>query len=245
MRPYWSSETFCQSPLRFAPSISSFSFSSSSLMCCEPCTSAFSAFQTSSRSAYSRSSFFISLSISVRRFCESSSFSFLIASRSILSWIMRRSILSMASGLESISILMLAACEGRLQHVARVDRAFRLARSDHGVQLVDEDDGAALVLRKLFQHGLQALLELAAVLGAREQRRHVEREHPLPLERFGHLLVHDALGESLDDRGLAHAGLADQHRVVLGASLQDLDHAADLVVASDHRVALARARSLA
>src|SRR6266853_1998260 len=99
----------CLLQLRFAPSISSLSFSSSSLMCCEPCTAAFSAFQTSSKSAYSRSSFFISLSISVRRFCEASSFSFLIASRSILSWMMRRSSRSMASGLESISILMRAA----------------------------------------------------------------------------------------------------------------------------------------
>ena len=47
-----------------------------------------------------------------------------------------------------------------------------------------------------------------------------------------------------DDRGLADAGLADQHRVVLGAPLQHLDRAADLVVAADHRIELAlRARA--
>ncbi len=39
-------------------------------------------------------------------------------------------------------------------------------------------------------------------------------------------------------------GLADQHRVVLGAPLQHLDCAADLVVAADHRVELALARAL-
>src|SRR6185436_2724054 len=44
--------------------------------------------------------------------------------------------------------------------------------------------------------------------------------------------------ETLDDRGLAHARLADQHRVVLGAPLQDLDAAPDLVVAADDRVEL-------
>ena len=49
----------------------------------------------------------------------------------------------------------------------------------------------------------------------------------------------DALGEALDDRGLADARLADQHRVVLGAAREDLDDAADLVVAADHRVELA------
>ena len=63
-------------------------------------------------------------------------------------------------------------------------------------------------------------------------------------ERFGHLAVDDALREALDDRGLAHARLADQHRVVLGAALQDLDRAADLVVAADHRVELALARAI-
>ena len=42
-----------------------------------------------------------------------------------------------------------------------------------------------------------------------------------------------------DDRRLADAGLADQHRVVLRAPRQDLDHAADLVVAADHRIELA------
>src|SRR6266704_2288042 len=140
--------------------------------------------------------------------------------------------------------VQLAARERGLQHVAGVDRAFGLAGADHGVQLVDKDDGAALVLCELLEDGLQALFELAAVLGAREERRHVESEHPLVLERFGHFAVDDALRKALHDRRLAHAGLADQNRVVLGAALQDLDHAADLVVASDHRVELARAGAL-
>ena len=96
----------------------------------------------------------------------------------------------------------------------------------------------------LLEHGLQALLELAAVLGAGEQRRHVERQHALVLERLRHFAVDDALRQAFDDGGLADAGLADQHRVVLGAPLQDLDGAADLVVAADHRVELALARAL-
>ena len=61
---------------------------------------------------------------------------------------------------------------------------------------------------------------------------------------FGHFAVDDALRQALDDRGLAHARLADEHRVVLGAPLQHLDHAADLVVAPDHRVELALAGAL-
>src|SRR6185503_20092521 len=54
----------------------------------------------------------------------------------------------------------------------------------------------------------------------------------------GHLAVDDALRETLDDRGLADTGLADQHRVILGAPLQNLDGAADLVVAADDGIEL-------
>ena len=50
--------------------------------------------------------------------------------------------------------------------------------------------------------------------------------------------------EAFDDRGLADAGLADQHRIVLGPARQHLDRAADLLVAADDRIELAGARGL-
>jgi len=111
------------------------------------------------------------------------------------------------------------------------------------VQLVDEDDDVAR-LGDLLQDRLEALLELAAVLGPGEQRRHVERERTLPAQRFGDLAVDDALREALDDRGLADPRLADQDRVVLRAALEDLDDAPDLVVPADDRVELALAGAL-
>ena len=45
--------------------------------------------------------------------------------------------------------------------------------------------------------------------------------------------------QPLDDRRLADARLADQHRIVLGAPRQHLDGAPDLLVAADHRIELA------
>ena len=69
-------------------------------------------------------------------------------------------------------------------------------------------------------------------------------DEPAVAQALGHVAVDDPLGEALDDRGLADAGLADQHRVVLGAAAEDLDHATDLVVAADHRVELALRRGL-
>ena len=95
-------------------------------------------------------------------------------------------------------------------------------------------------LLHFLEHGLQPFLELAAELGARDQRAHVERDQAAVLEALGHVAGDDTLGESLDDRGLAHARLADQHRVVLGAPRQHLDYTADLLVAADDRVELAR-----
>ena len=95
--------------------------------------------------------------------------------------------------------------------------------------------------RHLPQHGLEALLELAAELGAGHQRAEVERHHALVLQRLRHVALDDAQRQALDDGGLADAGLADQHRVVLGAAGEHLDGAADLLVAADHRVELALA----
>ena len=63
-------------------------------------------------------------------------------------------------------------------------------------------------------------------------------QHALALEPLGHVAADDPLREPLRDRRLADARVADQHRVVLRAPREHLDHAADLLVAADHRVEL-------
>ncbi len=133
----------------------------------------------------------------------------------------------------------LAAGEHRLQQVGGVDRALGGAGADDRVQLVDEEDDLALGGLDLLEHGLEPLLELAAVLGAGEQGADVERDQAPVAERLGHVAGDDPLREALDDRGLADAGVADQHGVVLGPPREHLDHAPDLLVAADDRVELA------
>ena len=66
----------------------------------------------------------------------------------------------------------------------------------------------------------------------------------LSAQRLGDVAGDDAMGQALDDGGLAHARLADEHGVVLAAAREDLDDALDLLLAPDHRVELARAGSL-
>ena len=92
----------------------------------------------------------------------------------------------------------------------------------------------------LVEHGLEALLELAPVLGAGDQRAHVQGKDRLVAQAFGYVAPDDALGQPLHDGGLAHAGVTDEHGVVLGLTGEDLDDAADLGVPADHGVELAR-----
>ena len=84
--------------------------------------------------------------------------------------------------------------------------------------LVDEEDDLAVRLGDFLDDGLEPVLELAAVLRAGDQRAHVERDELLVCRDRGHVAVDDANREAFDDRGLADAGLADQHGVVLRAA---------------------------
>src|SRR5205085_7838024 len=63
----------------------------------------------------------------------------------------------------------------------------------------------------------------------------------LVLDAVGDVAVGNAKREALGDGGLANARFADQHRIVLGPSGEDLDRAADFLVATDDRVELAGA----
>jgi hypothetical protein len=79
-----------------------------------------------------------------------------------------------------------AAGERGLQQVGRVHRAIGLAGADQRVHLVDEqDDAAGSAAVTSGQHGLQTLLELAAIFRAGDQRAHVERQQLLVLQASG------------------------------------------------------------
>ena len=109
------------------------------------------------------------------------------------------------------------------------------------MQLVDEQDDAPLGLFDLGQHSLQPLLKLAAVLCARDERAHIQRENGLVLQAFGHVARDDPLRQPLGDRRFADARLTDEHGVVFRFAGQDADDVSDLLVTPDHRVHFLRA----
>ena len=140
--------------------------------------------------------------------------------------------------------MQLAARQRRLEQVGSVHRAVGFAGADDGVHLVNEQDVRARRGGDLLQHGLEPLLEFAAVFRAGDERAHIERQKLLVFQALRHVAVDDAQRQTLDDRRLADARLADQHRIVLGPARQDLNGATDFLVAADHRVELAIAGGL-
>ena len=104
------------------------------------------------------------------------------------------------------------------------------------MELVDEQDDVAVGVGDLLEDRLQALLELAAVLRAGDERTEVQGHDPLLLQAVGDVAAHDPLRQALDDRRLADARLADEDGVVLRSPAEHLDDAPDLLVAADDRV---------
>jgi hypothetical protein len=107
--------------------------------------------------------------------------------------------------------------------------------TDDGVDLVDEQDRVALPL-ELCEHRLEALLEVAAILGPGDQTAEVQRVDHGVAQDLRNLGVHDLLGQAFGNGGLAHTGLADEQRIVLAPPAEDLDGALDLEVAPDQRI---------
>src|SRR5581483_1381221 len=79
---------------------------------------------------------------------------------------------------------------------------------------------------------------------ARDDRRHVKRQHPVVTERIRALAVGNELRESLNDRRLAHARLANEHGVVLLAPGEHFHHTLDFLRATDGGVELPLGREL-
>src|SRR6185312_8201684 len=136
----------------------------------------------------------------------------------------------------------LAAGERRLEQVAGVHRAFRLASAHDRVQLVDEQDDPAFALRDFLDDRFEPVFKLAAEFGARDQSAHVERDDLLVLQHIRHVAVDDADGQAFDDGGLADTRFADQDGVVLRPAGQHLHGPADFLIPPDHRVELALPR---
>ena len=140
--------------------------------------------------------------------------------------------------------VQLAPCKHGLQKVTCVHAAFGLACADYRVQLIDEEQYPALGFLYLFEHSLESLFKLAAVLRAGDKRTHIKAENSLVFKSLGHIAAYYSLRKALGDSGLADAGLADKHGVVLSFSRKNTNDISYLRVTADNGIKLVFARTL-
>lgn len=111
----------------------------------------------------------------------------------------------------------------------------RMRCADQRMNFVDEQNGVRTFLQFL-QDRLQALFEVAAILGACEQRAHIERIHLRIRQNVRHFAARNAPRETFGNRGLTHTGLTDQQRIILATAAQHLHDALDFRLAPDQRI---------
>ena len=128
--------------------------------------------------------------------------------------------------------LEFTARERRFQNVGGVERALSRTSPDQRVKLIDKDD-VLRVLHQLAHDLFQALFKLSAILCARNYQRKIERQDALVLEKRRHFTTNYPLRQPFNDRGLAYARFANQHRIILGAPAKYLHHSFDLGFATD------------
>ena len=128
-----------------------------------------------------------------------------------------------------------APAQGGLEDVCSVDGALGPARAHHGVQLVDEQDHVAC-LGRLLEQIPDPLLKLSAVLGPRDQGRHVQTVEPLAPQADRHPAPEQPLRQRLRDRRFSHARRPDQSRAVFLPAAEDENQLLQLRVPAEHRV---------
>ena len=133
--------------------------------------------------------------------------------------------------------LQFAPRQGGFENVGRVEASLGRTCARDGVYFVDEED-RVLLPAQLFEQSLHPFFELTPVFGPGHERRYVERVEPLAADGGGNFVRCHPQGQPFDDGALAHAGLADQDRVVFLAAREDLHHAFDLLLAAYDRVDL-------
>ena len=101
------------------------------------------------------------------------------------------------------------------------------------MEFVDEKDHISFSILHLADHGLQPLLEFPTEFGSGDQSTHVECDDAAILERLRHVSLDDPLREPFRDRCFSNARFPDEHRIVLGAARENLDHTTDFIIAAN------------
>ena len=111
------------------------------------------------------------------------------------------------------------------------------------MELVNEQDYIR-ILRHLVDDGFQPLLEISSILRSCHDRTHVQRNESLVGKHRRDVSCNYLDSNAFHYGGFADSRVADQHRVVLSAASQNLDHALNFGFSSNERIELPFACSL-
>ena len=128
--------------------------------------------------------------------------------------------------------------QGRFKHIAGVNGAFGGAGADNGMNLINKKYYLALCLTHFVHYRLEAFFKLAAELAASHQRSHIKCHHTVVSQGFGDIIGGNFLRHSFGDSRFTHAGFANDHRVILGASGKYLHYPFNFLIPADNRVKL-------
>ena len=104
------------------------------------------------------------------------------------------------------------------------------------MDLVDINDVLGALLLNAVHDLLDAVLEVATILGACKKGADVELIDAAALETLGHTAFLNHSGKAPDEGGLPHSGLAHMQRIVLIATAEHLDSTLQLLLATDEGI---------
>ena len=100
------------------------------------------------------------------------------------------------------------------------------------------------MLAHLVQDRLEALLEIAAILGAGQQRAHIKRINGAVLKNVRHFTIDNLLGQAFSDRSFPDTRFTHEQWIILAAATEDLDGALDFMRAANQWINLSLTRAL-
>jgi hypothetical protein len=118
-----------------------------------------------------------------------------------------------------------------------------IASTDDRVRFVDEEDdrfGRTFDLRDDLLH---AVLEFALHACAGLKKTKIETHDLDALKEGRNLVVHDHERHAFNERGFTNAAVANDDRVVLSTTTEDVDHLSNLALATEDGIDLASTRT--
>ena len=129
-----------------------------------------------------------------------------------------------------------ARFEVGFEQIGEVERAVTgLSPADDVVDFVDVGNGVAL-LGHAVDDAEEALLELTAILRSAEEGAEMEGIDARAGQSFRHTAVANEGGEAVDERRLAHTGIADVEGIVFVEATEHADGAFEFRFAADEGI---------